>query len=59
MTTTVENQPWYPLWRQAVQRLILAREVRRNTKEGTLARKKAEVESEAAWIAYKLIADQV
>lgn len=59
MTTTVENQPWYPHWRQAVQRLILAREVLGNTKEGTLARTEPEVECEAAWIAYKLIADQV
>jgi hypothetical protein len=39
--TTVENQPWYEDWRQAVQRLMLAREVLRNAKEGTLAHKEA------------------
>jgi hypothetical protein len=57
--TTLENQPWYEDWRQAVQRLMLAREVLRNAKEGTLAHKEAEHECEAAWVAYKLIADQL
>jgi hypothetical protein len=57
--TTVENQPWYEDWRKAVQRLMLAREVLRNAKEGTLARKEAEHECEAARVAYKLIADQL
>jgi len=59
MTTTVENQPWYPRWRQAVQRLILAREMLRDTKEDTPARMEAETEYQAAFSAYKLIADQV
>lgn len=49
MTVTVENQPWYPRWRQAVQRLILARERLRDTKEGMQARTEAEREYEAAW----------
>jgi hypothetical protein len=59
MATTVENQPWYPQWRQAVQRLILARERLRDTKAGTEARIEAEREYEAAWSGYKIIADQV
>jgi hypothetical protein len=59
MIATVENQPWYPRWRQAVQRLILARETLRDTEEGTPARIEAEIEYQAAWSAYKLIADQV
>ena len=59
MATTVENQPWYPHWRQAVQRLIVAREGLRDTKEGTPAQLEAEREYEAAWSAYKIIADQV
>jgi hypothetical protein len=59
MTKTVENQPWYPKWRKAVQRLILAREALRNTKEGTSAHMEAELEYGAAWSAYKSIADQV
>jgi hypothetical protein len=57
--TTVENQPWYEARRQAVQRLMLAREVLRNAEEGTLAHQEAERECEAAWVAYKLIADQL
>jgi hypothetical protein len=59
MTVTVENQPWYPKWRKAVQRLMLAREALRNAKEGTSAYSKAESEYGAAWSAYKSIADQV
>jgi hypothetical protein len=59
MTKTVENQPWYPKWRKAVQRLILAREALRNTKEGSSAHMEAELEYGAAWSAYKSIADQV
>lgn len=59
MIITVENQPWYPRWRQAVQRLILARETLRDTEEGTPARMEAEIEYQAALSAYKLIADQV
>jgi hypothetical protein len=59
MTITVENQPWYPRWRKAVQRLILAREGLRDTKEGTPARTESEREYASAWSAYKIIADQV
>ena len=59
MTVTVEKQPWYPKWRKAVRRLMLAREAFRNTKEGTPAYTEAEIEYGAAWSAYKSIADQV
>jgi hypothetical protein len=59
MTVTVENQPWYPKWRKAVQRLILARETLRAAKEGTSAYAEAELEYAAAWRAYKSIADEV
>jgi hypothetical protein len=59
MTVTVENQPWYEDWRQAVQRLMLARERLHETKEGTQARTEAEREYESAWSAYKIIADQI
>jgi hypothetical protein len=59
MAATVENQPWYPHWRQSVQRLILAREMLRDTKEGTRARTEAELEYDEAWSDYKSIADRV
>jgi hypothetical protein len=59
MPATVENQQWYPSWRKAVQRLILARETLRDTKEGTLARTEAELEYQAARSAYRSIADRV
>ena len=59
MAATVENQPWFPKWRKAVQRLILAREALRNAEKGTPAYTEAEVEYRAAWSAYKSIADQV
>jgi hypothetical protein len=59
MPLTVENQPWYPKWRKAVQRLMLARETLRKAKEGTSAYAEAELEYGAAWSAYKSIADQV
>jgi hypothetical protein len=59
MALTVETQPWFPEWRKAVQRLMLARERLRDTKEGTQARTEVEREYGAAWAAYKSIADQV
>jgi hypothetical protein len=45
---TVENQPWFPKWRKAVQRLMLAREALRDAKKGTSAYTKAEIEYGAA-----------
>ena len=53
-----EDQPWYPSWREAVERVIAARKVLDDTKEGTPEREAAEREHHAARAAYMLIAKQ-
>jgi hypothetical protein len=55
----VEEQPWYPAWRKAVERLIAAKEALNDTKPDMPERKAAEAEVRAAQSAYRLIASKI
>jgi hypothetical protein len=62
MPIPVEQQPWYPQWREAVENLVRARQALLETLETTKAapqRKTAEAGVQAAWTKYKLVADQI
>ena len=56
MPKPVEEQPWYPRWRAAVEHLIAVREKRDATPAGTPERAAADEELSAAQSAYELVA---
>jgi hypothetical protein len=57
MPSPDEDQPEYPAWREAAERVIAARRVLDSTKEGTPERAAAEREHQAAYRVYMLIAN--
>ena len=59
MPTPVEDQPWYPRWRIAVDRVIATREGRDNYQLGTPQWEAADAEYQQAVIAYRAIASQI
>jgi hypothetical protein len=58
MSSGFENQPWYPEWREAVQRVVAALAARENTKPGTPEREASDREYEAALAAFRLAAEK-
>jgi hypothetical protein len=54
-----EDNPNYPIWRTAAERVIAARNALDRTMIGTPERKAAEQEHQAAHAAYMLIAQQM
>jgi len=57
--SAVEDQPWYPEWRAAVERVIAASMARDATMVGTPERKAADQECEAAMAAFREIANRL
>lgn len=58
MLPPVEDRPWYPAWRKAVERVIAARRALDGTAEDAPEREAAERELQAARSAYMLIANR-
>jgi hypothetical protein len=56
---TTEDDPNYPAWRKAVERVIAARKALDGTEIDTPERKAAQQEHQAAHAAYMLIAQQM
>lgn len=59
MPTPVEDQPWYPRWREAVERVIKAREARDVETPGTRAWEAADAEYQGTLAVYRVIAGQI
>ena len=59
MPTPTEDDPNYPIWQEAVERVIAARKALDKTIKGTRERAAAEQEHQAARAAYMLIAQQL
>ena len=58
MPTHFEDQPWYPKWKEAVERVVEAQMARDSTKPGTPERE-GDREYEAAFAAFRWIAAQI
>ena len=59
MATPVEEQPWYPLWREAIERVIAASEARNKEQAGSPAWDAANAVYQAALAAYRIVAGQI
>jgi hypothetical protein len=59
MPTPTEDDPNYPVWRKAVERVIAARKTLDRAEIGTPEREAARQEHRAAHAAYMLIAQQI
>jgi hypothetical protein len=59
MRTPVEEQPWYPQWKWATERLIAAREARDKEQPGTPAWEAAEAKYQIALDDYRALAGQI
>jgi hypothetical protein len=56
MPTHFEDQPWYPKWKEAVERVVEAQMARDGTQPGTPEREAADRDYEAAFAAFRSIA---
>jgi hypothetical protein len=56
---SVEDQPWYPEWRAALERVISALVARDATIVGTPQRRAAQQEYDAAMAAFREIANRL
>ena len=59
MPTHFEDQPWYPRWKEAVERVVEAQMARDGAKPGTPESEAADREYEAAFAAFRSIAAQI
>jgi hypothetical protein len=50
-----EQQPWYPLWREAIERVIATRAIRERARPDTVERQAAEADYQAALKAYRSV----
>lgn len=58
MSERFQDQPWYPEWKKAVDRVVSARMALDATSPDTLGREAAEREYEAALAAFRLLAEK-
>jgi hypothetical protein len=54
-----EKQPWYPVWKKSIDRLVAARLALDATKPGTPERESAEREYENAMNIHQLLVEQL
>jgi hypothetical protein len=59
MAIRPEDQPWYSQWHEALERVIAAQMARDATKPGTPEREVAERECDAAYAAFRVVANQI
>ena len=57
MAIRPEDQPWYSQWHEALERVIAAQMARDATKPGTPEREIAERECDAAYAAFRVVAN--
>jgi hypothetical protein len=58
LSERLEDQPWYPEWRAAVDRVVTARMARDSATPGTPEREDADREYDAAFAAHRLAAER-
>ena len=59
MAIRPEDQPWYSQWHEALERVIAAQMAWDATKPGTSEREVAEGECDAAYAAFRVVANQI
>ena len=59
MTNRPEDQPWYPKWREALERVIAAQMKRDSSRAGTPEREEAERESDTAMALFRAVASEI
>jgi hypothetical protein len=50
-----EQQPWYPQWREAIERVIATRATRERARPDTIEREAAEADYQAALKSYRSV----
>jgi hypothetical protein len=59
MSSRFEDQPWYPEWKKAIDRVVAARMALDVTKPDTSEREAASREYDAALVAFRSIANRL
>jgi hypothetical protein len=59
MANRPEDQPWYPKWREALERVIAAQMKRDSSRVGTPEREEADREYDAAMALFRAIASEI
>jgi hypothetical protein len=59
MPTPVEMQPWFPRWKESIERVIAAREARDQEQPGSPAWEAADTEYWIALAAHRVVASQI
>jgi hypothetical protein len=59
MANRPEDQPWYPKWREALERVIAAQMKRDSSRVGTPEREEADREYDAAMALFRAVASEI
>ena len=59
MANRPEDQPWYPKWREALERVIAAQMKRDSSRVGTPGREEADREYDAAMALFRAVASEI
>jgi hypothetical protein len=59
MANRAEDQPWYPKWREALERVITVQMTRDSSRAGTPEREEADREYDTAMVLFRAAASEI